>query len=221
MGDAIEKLKELAREVTAKREKIDWGALDATTIRDGLRECPELQSVLWWTKLSKDTWFELLKNCDVPVSLCPWLKHFSGEEWCALINARPMLADYCDWSKLSSMDWCGLLAVHPAFYKFCSKENLNGTAWSFLLREHPDFVENDVDWGKFDGEDWVGLLKETEEYASHCDWTCLDGTDWAELLIHTQSFDQHCDWSKLSSDDWRKVLRYRPALAEIRLAHAK
>lgn len=216
MNEAIEKLMGLARQVVETRQLIDWRTLDAKTIQEWLDICPELWSVLRWDKLSKDTWFVLLKANSAPARRCPWLATFSGNEWVELICACPRLSDYCDWSKLDDMDWSNLLVEYPDFSKYCPKDTLKGTALASVLRIYPDFVAEDCDWSSLSGEDWVGLLLEDESLAEHCDWSVLEGANWAELLIHTDSFDGECNWSKLTEKDWQKVLRFRPELEQER-----
>ena len=216
MSEAIEKLMGLARQVVETCQLIDWRTLDAKTIQEWLEICPELWRVIRWDKLSKDTWFVLLKANSAPARRCPWLATFSGNEWVELICACPRLSDYCDWSKLNDMDWSNLLVEYPDFSKYCPKDTLKGTALASVLRIYPDFVAEDCDWSSLSGEDWVGLLLEDESLAEHCDWSVLEGANWAELLIHTDSFDGECNWSKLTEKDWQKVLRFRPELEQER-----
>ena len=216
MNEAVEKLMGLAREVVETRQLIDWRTLEAATVKEWLKICPELWCVIRWDKLPKDTLFELLKVNSAPTRRCPWLDKFSGEEWVKMLLVSPRLSEYCDWSKLDAMDWSNLLVEFPDFYKYCPKGVLTGTALATVLRTYAGFVAKDCDWSSLSGEDWAVLLSEDESLAEHCDWTVLEGEDWAELLIHTDSFDEKCDWSKLTEEDWQKVLRFRPKLEQKR-----
>ena len=105
------------------------------------------------------------------------------------------------------------LCQNIEFQNECQWDKLKGSDWVYLLNSRPKFASR-CPWNKLCGDDWVHLLSEQPQFADKCPWDSLAGEHWETLLSLQPQFANRCPWEWLDGNNWAGLLESQPQFAD-------
>ena len=153
-----------------------WFKLDGAEWATILQAQPQLSARCdAWERLRGDDWTNLLLAQPAFAKFCQWGK-LSASNWLTLLLKWPHFLLHClrgTPSILHGGIWAALLSEHPILAEHCDWERLSAKNWATLLISQPQFAERCDAWEQFTDEEWGPLITAQPQFGTNPCWQAL------------------------------------------------